>query len=118
MIKSTAIRTFLKEVLNNEDYETTWSLEFGYEDGTRWALVASWMDYDGDGDWKPYAKLACQPNNSAMQEYDIDWMMPTDEDGNVDDTEIQIGGVNNIDDCVGWFMQEMQRFEDEYVKGK
>ena len=49
------------------------------------------MDYDNTDDWKVYGKVAFQPDNSMMQEYDIDWDMPYDEGSpDVFDTESEI----------------------------
>jgi hypothetical protein len=73
------------------------------------------MDYDNENDWKLYAKLAYQPTNYIMQEYDIDWIMPYDaETGEVDDTELMIGtSVNEAD--VDWLLEQWERFQREYV---
>ena len=66
-----------------------------------WALVMSWMDYDEDGHPQIYGKIAYQPKNSGMQEYDIDWLMPYDkETGEVFDTEARL---DYIYDAVEWW---------------
>ena len=60
--------------------------------GNDWAIVMSYMDYDDDGNESLYAKLAYQPSNSIMQcDYDIDWLMPYDEEtGELYDTELSV----------------------------
>ena len=109
------IKEFLGNILKNEDHEATWVHRLTAHNGKRWALVAAWMDYNNDNDWKLYAKLAYQPTNYIMQEYDIDWIMPYDaETGEVDDTELMIGtSVNKAD--VDWLLEQWERFQREYV---
>ena len=109
------IKKFLDEVLANEDYEATWFLDLATHNGKRWALVAAWMDWDRDDNWLPYAKIAYQPTNYIMQEYDIDWIMPYNaETGEVDDTELLIGtSVSEVD--VDWWLEQWERFKKEYV---
>ena len=72
------------------------------------------MDYDNTDDWKLYAKLAYQPTNSLMQEYDIDWLMPTDENGEVDDTELAVGDKPNDFD-IDWWIKNWKYFKENYV---
>ena len=108
------IKEFLQEVIDNEDRESTWFLDLETHNGKRWALVAAWMDYDNTDDWKLYAKLAYQPTNSLMQEYDIDWLMPTDENGEVDDTELAVGDEPNEFD-IDWWIKNWEHFKENYV---
>lgn len=111
------MKEFLQNVLANEDHEATWFLDLETCNGKRWALVAAWMDWDDEDDWKMYAKLAYQPTNYLMQEYDIDWIMPYDEEtGEVDDTELSFvkGSVVSEAD-VSWFESTWERFKKEYV---
>lgn len=71
-----------------------------------WAVVSAWLDYDNNGDWRLYSKVAYQPTNSLMQEYDIDWLMPVEEKtGFVWDTELAIA-PNTIGEDVGWLLRE------------
>jgi len=109
------IKEFLGNILKNEDHKATWMYRLTTHNGKRWALVAAWMDYNNDNDWKLYAKLAYQPTNYIMQEYDIDWIMPYDaETGEVDDTELMIGtSVNEAD--VDWLLEQWERFQREYI---
>lgn len=111
------MKEFLQNVLANEDHEATWFLDLETRNGKRWALVAAWNDEENNGDWKVYAKLAYQPTNYLMQEYDIDWIMPYDEEtGEVDDTELSFvkGSVVSEAD-VSWFVSEWEYFKLEYV---
>lgn len=111
------MKEFLQNVLANEDHEATWFLDLETRNGKRWALVAAWNDEENNGDLKVYAKLAYQPTNYLMQEYDIDWIMPYDEEtGEVDDTELSFvkGSVVSEAD-VSWFVSEWEYFKLEYV---
>lgn len=83
----------------DEDSNYTWAIVFGETD-------------DGIA-----GKVAYCPLNSAMNEYDIDWMMPFDsENGNVDDTEILIGDTDdNINESIRFLNNEARRFADEYI---
>ena len=107
-------KEFLQGVIDNEDHESTWFLDLETHNGKRWALVAAWMDYNDTDDWELYAKLAYQPTNSLMQEYDIDWLMPTDKNGEVDDTELAVGSEpNNFD--IDWWIKNWKYFKENYV---
>lgn len=109
------IKNFLQNVIENEDHESTWFFDLETHNGKRWALVAAWMDYDDNDDWKAYAKLAYQTTNTLMQEYDWDWTMPYDEEfGEVDDTELLIGSEPNDSD-IDWWLEQWERFKKEYV---
>lgn len=109
------IEEFLRNVLANEDHEVTWFFDLATHNGKRWALVAAWMDWDDEDDWKPYAKLAYQSTNSLMQEYDIDWMMPFDEKNSCcDDTECPID-EDTLDADIHWWFEQWERFKEEYV---
>lgn len=76
------------------------------ENNNDWAIVMAYMDYDGDGDCL-YAKLAYQPSNSIMQcDYDVDWLMPYDENtGEVWDTEMSVD-LNNAEYAVAWLLEQ------------
>lgn len=71
-----------------------------------WAIVMSYMDYDGNGNEELYAKLAYQPSNSIMQcDYDIDWLMPYDEEtGEVFFTELSVDS-SNAKSVVEWLLR-------------
>ena len=107
-------KEFLQGAIDNEDHESTWFLVLETHNGKRWALVAAWMDYDDTDDWKLYAKLAYQPTNSLMQEYDIDWLMPTDENGECNDTELAVGSEPNDFD-IDWWIKNWEYFKENYV---
>ena len=63
-----------------------------------WAIVMAWWDYDGNGKYEMYGKVAYQPTNSLMQEYGIDWLMPYDEEfGDVRDTQTSLSTEQDID---------------------
>ncbi len=109
------IREFLQNVLENEDHEATWFFDLATHNGKRWALVAAWMDYDNDGHWQAYGKVAYQTTNSIMQEYDIDWTMPYDEEsGEVDDSEFRFY-INSLDVDSEYAFTIWKRFKKGYV---
>lgn len=115
------IRSFLKRVLDNYDTSCTWYYDLETHNGKRWALVAAWMDYEDEGEYKPYCKLAYQPTNSMMQcDYDVDWMMPTDKDGDVDTTELCFGTANGEPNSydIDWILKEWESYKELYVHPK
>lgn len=108
-------KEFLQGVIDNEDHESTWFLDLATHNGKRWALVAAWMDYDNEDNWQAYGKVAYQPTNSIMQEYDIDWTMPYDEEsGEVDDSEFRFY-INSLDIDSEFVLEIWKRFQKEYV---
>ena len=63
-----------------------------------------------DRDYRIVGKLAFQPVESVMQEYDIDWLMPYDEDtGEVDDNELSIVSIHEIPMAVNWWLDSYNR---------
>lgn len=57
----------------------------------QYAIVLAWMDYDNNGDWRLYGKVAYKSIFSLMDEYDIDWTMPYDKrTGEVLSDEIEV----------------------------
>ena len=85
------------------------------ENRNNWAIVLGWADgfeenpndNNLDGTWRICAKLAYQPWNSAMQcDYDIDWLMPYDEEsGEVDDNEVSIYPNTNLKEVIDWLLE-------------
>lgn len=112
------IRNDLIALINNAkskppDFkEGTWWLQLDIIKGKRWAIAISWMDYENTGEYKLYAKIAYQPVNSIMQcDYDIDWIMPYDENtGEVNDTEIS---NPNITTDVDWLLEQWEIIRKE-----
>lgn len=86
-----------------------WPLE--ERDGNDWAIVLGWspgFEEDGtkytDGTYGLCAKVAYQPSNSMLQcDYDVDWLMPYDESGEVYDTEISIS--DDTESIVDWLLK-------------
>lgn len=84
------------------------------ENNNDWAIVLGWSngfkpdetDDCLDGTYRLSAKLAYQPYNSIMQcDYDVDWLMPYDEETNeVDDTEISIYPGDNLEETIDWLL--------------
>lgn len=95
---------------------STWFYDLERKDGKRWAIVFAWMDWDNTDEWRFCGKVAYQPTNSMMQEYDIDWLMPTTDDGECDDTETGITSLS-LEADVDWLLKEWERVRKEYVDG-
>lgn len=103
----------------------TYYWRLGSDDKNDWAIVLGWADgfeEDAtdpcmDGTWRICAKLAYQPWNSIMQcDYDIDWLMPYDEETmEVDDTEVSIYPDTNLDSVVAWLLKCWKRYEEVVV---
>lgn len=110
----------LKKTKDNTTYY--WILDRD-EDGNDWAIVLGWADgfeeteNDDctDGTWRLCVKLAYQPWNSVIQcDYDIDWIMPYDEEsGEVDDTEVSIYPSTNLEKTIKWLLRH---YENNYKK--
>lgn len=97
----------------------TFYWKLGRHDGNIWAVVLGWsqgMDpkpgnkFIDDNGYGICMKLAYQPANSIMQcDYDVDWLMPYDEEsGEVDDTDIILNSSYLKEDV-------MQKLLDELV---
>jgi hypothetical protein len=117
MNKETLIKQFgeaITEMRRTHDNGTYhWNLEVD-DNNNQWAIVLGWQDgYEEepeddctDGTWRLCAKLAYQPTNSIMQcDYDIDWLMPYDEEtGEVDDNEIPIYPNTDLKEAINWLL--------------
>lgn len=103
----------------------TYYWRLGSDDKNDWAIVLGWADgFEEepndpctDGTWRICAKLAYQPWNSMMQcDYDIDWLMPYDEETmEVDDTEVSIYHDTNLASVVDWLLKCWKRYEEVVV---
>ena len=81
------------------------------DDVNDWAIV---FGYVYESDYKDSiprinGKVAYLPKNSLMREYDIDWTMPYNESGDVDDTELTIGDEKDIE----WLYEQWERIKKE-----
>ena len=118
MNKETLIKQFSKAITEmrrthgNGTYH--WNLAVD-DNNNQWAIVLGWQDgYEvdetddcTDGTWRLCAKLAYQPINSIMQcDYDIDWLMPYDEEtGEVYDTELSVYSPSDSESVVNWLLE-------------
>lgn len=111
-----------KEVESDRDPQATYWVKLGYDDKNTYACVMCWCDkdnaeyfgYEDEADFV-LAKIAFCPDNSAMNEYDIDWLMPYDEDtGEVWDTELQISSSDWSD--ADWLAEEWLAIMDRINK--
>ena len=103
----------IKEAESDGPSGTTYIVDLDYDDkGNRWAVVLGWVDYDGDGEYKLWGKIAYLPKNSYMKEYDYDWEMPYDEEtGEVWDTEISNPDAYDV----SWWLDQWEMIKKEYI---
>lgn len=91
------IQKTVKEMTENIDLSRTMWLPL-YQDGNKtWALVFGWMgDFnpeEADGVYQLDDSRLCGKiayNDTYMKDYDIDWVMPLDNEGEVIDTETSL----------------------------
>lgn len=106
----------IKEAESDGPSSTTYIVDLDYDDkGNRWAVVLGWVDYDGDGEYKLWGKIAYLPKNSGMSDYDYDWMMPYDkETGEVWDTEISNPDAYDA----SWWLDQWEMIKKEYINAE
>ena len=90
------------------------------------ALVVGWCEYY----YSPKetfhdlcGKIAFQSSNSCMQDYDIDWIMPSYQDGEVWDTECSLcdfkeNDVKMMIKTVYWFVKNYLAILEAVEKGE
>lgn len=94
-------KNFLEAVKDiRKEASKTYYWKLPSNDDKFWAIVVGTTNGGDELDNDVAAKIAYQPAHSLMQEYDIDWTMPYDKDGNVDDTEIFISKDESDDDIL------------------
>ena len=107
-----------QRAFKEKDYTCTYLVPLGVIGKNRWAIAIAWMDYDNDDNWQVFAKVGFQPKNSIMQEYDMDWDMPYDEDtGEVWDTEVSLGTeYSNVSSDAAWLANQWKEIYAEITK--
>lgn len=115
MNKNSIITAFENAVEEMEicHFDSTYHWHLDTDDnGNDWAIVMAYMDYNGDGNEELYAKLAYQPSNSVMQcDYDIDWLMPYDEEtGEVWYTELSVDS-SNAESVINWLLDSYEEYK-------
>lgn len=90
-------------IIGEDDKGNTWAIVLGWQDGYEPEPDDDCMD----GKWRICAKLAYQPNNSIMQcDYDVDWLMPYDEETmEVYDNEVSIYPNTDLQGVVNWLLE-------------
>lgn len=108
------IRNTITEALSDGPSGTTYWVNLDYDDsGNQWAVVFGWID-DGDGNPLFCGKVAYLPKNSGMSEYDMDWIMPYDEEtGEVWNTEIEFTSAD--DSNIDWLLEQWEEIQQEYI---
>ena len=111
----------VKALKNGENGTSYWYLDID-DDDNDWAIVLGWGEGWDDptdscckGHYRIMAKVAYQPNNSGMQsDYDIDWLMPYDEEtGEVDDCDYAIYAEDD-DDKLREIANDLLKCADTY----
>ncbi|HAU88200.1 MAG TPA: hypothetical protein DCW90_22815 [Lachnospiraceae bacterium] len=91
--------------------------------GKEWAIVFGWQDgYEAypddkfsDGEWHLATKLAYQPYNSMMQEYNFDWTMPYNaETGEVYDNEITVYEDSNPSEIIESLLKVYSTYYEDF----
>lgn len=113
-----AIMRTVSLVEEEKDPAKTYWVELGWDDANTYACAMAYdneNDYDEEGEVYPYvlAKIAFCPDNSAMNEYEMDWLMPYDEEtGEVWDTETSITTYSDAE----WLAEEWLAIMDRINK--
>ena len=102
------VNELLIRMKQEESWNSTYYRYLLRSDDKTWAIVLGW-----DCKHKRImGKIAYLPKNSAMSEYDFDWMMPYDEStGEVYDTETQIGYLSDVE----WLLDEWEFIKQKFV---
>ena len=113
------LENMAKGIYNDMEFDATYMYHLAYDDSNNeWAIVFGW-EYDEDF-WgvdedehrMVVGKVAYQPINSLMKEYDIDWLMPNIKDTDeVWDTEITVEDRSDLD----WLVNEWEDIKKVYV---
>lgn len=116
------VRVLLKEMVDFRELSETKWIVLKKEGKKTWALVFGWQDgFDPAKNPTPFqyenyricGKLAY--NDSAMKEYDMDWLMPSVPDTeDIWDTECSIEGEGDIANCCSFWEKEWSAIEEAY----
>lgn len=114
--------TAVEEMRRTHGYGTYYWI-IGEDEKNDWAIVLGWGngfepepdDDCTDGTWRICAKMAFQSKRNIMQcDYDVDWLMPYDEEsGEVDDNEISIYPDTDLGSVVEWLLECYKRYKEE-----
>ncbi|MCR5201893.1 MAG: hypothetical protein K6D02_02190 [Lachnospiraceae bacterium] len=100
------IEKMLQRIAQEKDISTTYYLLIPndkHNDDVSWGIAFGWCDdFDNEPDSKFHTGThnVCVKvgyNNSILKDYEYDWIMPSDEYGNVYDTEITLSDDTDID---------------------
>lgn len=124
MDRQVLIKEFKKAVINMKENHLDgtyyWYLDTD-KNNNDWAIVLGWQDgFDIDkkddclyGSCRLSVKLAYQPRNSIMQDYDIDWIMPYNEATNeVYDNEISLYPDTDLDNVINWLLECYESYKE------
>lgn len=124
MDKNLLIKGFKEAVMDMRKNHTEgtyyWYLHTD-KNNNNWAIVLGWADgYEDDitddclyGTCRINVKVAYQPSNSAMSDYDIDWLMPYDEEsGEVYDNEVAIYSDTDLESVIEWLLEFYEDYKE------
>ena len=95
------------QILGRDEFDNDWAIVLGWCDG----FEEDKSDDCSDWTYRLCIKVAYQPSNFLMKDYDIDWLMPYNiETGDVDDTEIVIFDGYDIDVIIEWLLGCYERY--------
>lgn len=96
--------------LDTDNNNNNWAIVLGRQDGFEEAEDIN--DKCAIGTCRLCAKLAYQTSNSIMQEYEIDWLMPYNEETmEVEDNEISIYQDSDLEEIIDWLLKCFDSYE-------
>ena len=117
------VKSIISKAKESRDVCSTWYVPLCTEGKYRWSIVVAWMsgyepDETDEEEWTitedgyTYhlnGKVAYQPTNSLMQEYEMDWLMPGVKGSrDVWDTELTIDSVEDA----AYFIKEWNSIKE------
>ena len=99
--------------LHTDDNDNNWEIVLGWQNGFE-------LDETDDcmcGTCRLCTKVAYQPNNSIMQDYDIDWLMLYDKETmEVYDNEVSIYPDTNLENVLDWLLECYESYKVLEIK--
>ena len=110
---------------NPKELSTTTWVTLDNIDGKTFAVVFAWNDgFDNiksdnpyiNGEYRICGKIAF--NDSYMKEYDMDWLMPWFENGDVCDTEVSLESDRALTNTISFWEDEWKKIKEDLLNGK
>ncbi len=114
----------IQSLYENKDFSVTYFIPLLKGKSKSWYLVFAWQNgYEHDekeafacNDYRICGKIAFCANNSMMHDYDMDFLMPYDERGNVFDTECSISASDDIDALLRHWSDDWDQIKQPYIE--